>query len=140
MATSPHHGPDAHHGPDVRDLLAEPSPSPEARPLSVTDLFSIGIGPSSSHTVGPMKAAESFARELVGAGRAVARVEVELYGSLGATGRGHGTDKAVTWGLAGYHPRTCPAGVIATLVELSLIHISEPTRLGMISYAVFCLK
>lgn len=123
MATSPHHGPDAHHGPDphndpdVRDLLAQPSPSPEARPLSVTDLFSIGIGPSSSHTVGPMKAAESFARELVGAGRAVARVEVELYGSLGATGRGHGTDKAVTWGLAGYHPRTCPAGVIATLVE-----------------------
>ncbi|HZK05142.1 MAG TPA: L-serine ammonia-lyase [Actinomycetaceae bacterium] len=87
--------------------------------ISVTDLFSIGIGPSSSHTVGPMKAALHFARDAVSAARASgaepSRVVVELYGSLGATGIGHGTDRAVQWGLSGYHPRTCPDGVIADL-------------------------
>jgi len=103
--------------PGVRDLRAEPSPSPASRPLSVTDLFSIGIGPSSSHTVGPMKAARAFVLELLARGvTRVARVHVELYGSLGATGRGHGTDRAVVWGLAGHHPRSCPAEVITTLI------------------------
>lgn len=85
--------------------------------ISVTDLFSIGIGPSSSHTVGPMKAALHFARDAADHldGTAGARVDVELYGSLGATGRGHATDRAVLWGLAGYHPRTCPDAVISDL-------------------------
>ena len=100
---------------DATDLRALPTPLPE-RPLSVTDLFSIGIGPSSSHTVGPMKAALAFAREVVALARPVDRVTAELYGSLGATGRGHATDRAVIWGLAGHHPRTCPREVIEHLV------------------------
>ncbi|CAL9577266.1 L-serine dehydratase 1 [Streptomyces sp. enrichment culture] len=76
--------------------------------ISVFDLFSIGIGPSSSHTVGPMRAAGLFVRrlrneELLGS---VASVRAELYGSLGATGHGHGTPKAVLLGLEGDSPRT----------------------------------
>ena len=65
--------------------------------MSVFELFSIGIGPSSSHTVGPMRAAARFARHLADDGLLpdVARVRVELYGSLGATGAGHGTPGAV---------------------------------------------
>jgi L-serine dehydratase len=102
--------------PDATDLRALPTPLPE-RPLSVTDLFSIGIGPSSSHTVGPMRAALAFALEVVRLGRPVDRVTAELYGSLGATGRGHATDRAVIWGLAGHHPRTCPREVIEHLVD-----------------------
>ncbi|MEQ8495714.1 MAG: L-serine ammonia-lyase [Gammaproteobacteria bacterium] len=76
--------------------------------ISVFDLFTIGIGPSSSHTVGPMRAARRFAERLVAAGlrERVARVEVRLYGSLGATGRGHGTHRAVVLGLAGEAPET----------------------------------
>ena len=76
--------------------------------LSVFDLFKIGIGPSSSHTVGPMRAALRFAEglrrdELL---EATAGIKVELYGSLGATGKGHGSDKAVLLGLEGEHPET----------------------------------
>jgi L-serine dehydratase len=76
--------------------------------LSVFDLFKIGIGPSSSHTVGPMKAAAMFAQALSQDGMlaATARVEVRLYGSLGATGKGHGTDTAVMLGLEGLMPDT----------------------------------
>ncbi|MEU5366154.1 L-serine ammonia-lyase [Streptomyces sp. NPDC005925] len=76
--------------------------------VSVFDLFSIGIGPSSSHTVGPMRAARMFARRLRNEGLldAVASVRAELYGSLGATGHGHGTPKAVLLGLEGDSPRT----------------------------------
>ncbi|MGW2820717.1 L-serine ammonia-lyase [Streptomyces sp. NPDC001443] len=76
--------------------------------VSVFDLFSIGIGPSSSHTVGPMRAARMFARRLRGDGLlgSVASVRAELYGSLGATGHGHGTPKAVLLGLEGDSPRT----------------------------------
>ena len=68
--------------------------------LSVFDLFKIGIGPSSSHTVGPMKAAAMFVRRLEKATllAQVARVEAKLYGSLGATGKGHGTDTAIMLG------------------------------------------
>ncbi|MFE7934280.1 L-serine ammonia-lyase [Streptomyces sp. NPDC057456] len=76
--------------------------------ISVFDLFSIGIGPSSSHTVGPMRAARMFARRLRSEGLldSVASVRCELYGSLGATGHGHGTPKAVLLGLEGSSPRT----------------------------------
>ncbi|MEU4153626.1 L-serine ammonia-lyase [Streptomyces sp. NPDC026659] len=76
--------------------------------VSVFDLFSIGIGPSSSHTVGPMRAARMFARRLRNEGLldSVASVRCELYGSLGATGHGHGTPKAVLLGLEGASPRT----------------------------------
>ena len=74
--------------------------------ISVFDLFTIGIGPSSSHTVGPMRAARRFVEYLCDTGvrERVARVEVRLYGSLGATGRGHGTHRAVVLGLMGATP------------------------------------
>lgn len=76
--------------------------------VSVFDLFSVGIGPSSSHTVGPMRAAHRFVDQLVADGRLtdVARIRVELYGSLGATGAGHGTPGAVLLGLEGFAPET----------------------------------
>ena len=75
--------------------------------VSVFDLFKIGIGPSSSHTVGPMRAARLFALRLSHAPALLARtvrVQAQLYGSLGATGKGHGSDKAVLLGLAGHEP------------------------------------
>jgi L-serine dehydratase len=76
--------------------------------ISVFDLFSIGIGPSSSHTVGPMRAARMFAHRLKEDGvlAGTATVHAELYGSLGATGHGHGTPKAVLLGLEGNEPHT----------------------------------
>ncbi|MFF5315434.1 L-serine ammonia-lyase [Streptomyces massasporeus] len=76
--------------------------------ISVFDLFSIGIGPSSSHTVGPMRAARMFARRLRNEEllAPTTKVHAELYGSLGATGHGHGTPKAVLLGLEGDSPRT----------------------------------
>ena len=76
--------------------------------LSALDLFSVGIGPSSSHTVGPMRAARRFAAGLASSGlldRTV-RVDAQLYGSLGATGHGHGSDRAVLLGLEGEDPET----------------------------------
>jgi L-serine dehydratase len=73
--------------------------------LSVFDLYSIGIGPSSSHTVGPMRAANQFADDVVARHeRSVHRVRVELFGSLAATGAGHGTPGAVMLGLEGADP------------------------------------
>jgi L-serine dehydratase len=76
--------------------------------ISVFDLFSIGIGPSSSHTVGPMRAAHTFAEGLAADGllEDVTRVRAELFGSLGATGHGHGSDRAVVLGLLGERPET----------------------------------
>jgi len=76
--------------------------------VSVFDLFSVGIGPSSSHTVGPMRAAQMFVKRLDREGLLplVARVRAELFGSLGATGHGHGTPKAVLLGLEGHRPAT----------------------------------
>ena len=74
--------------------------------FSVFELFKIGIGPSSSHTVGPMKAAAAFADGLAATGAIgrVASVEVALLGSLAFTGKGHATDKAVILGLSGQRP------------------------------------
>lgn len=82
------------------------SPSTSAPYCGVFDLFKIGIGPSSSHSVGPMRAAEAFLGELRTSGRFddVARVQVDLYGSLALTGLGHGTDSAVLMGLTGEKP------------------------------------
>jgi L-serine dehydratase len=76
--------------------------------LSAFDLYSVGIGPSSSHTVGPMRAAKRFVDGLAAAGTlgTVSRVRAELFGSLGATGRGHGSAKAVVLGLEGEDPAT----------------------------------
>ncbi|SUX53919.1 L-serine ammonia-lyase [Chromobacterium vaccinii] len=74
--------------------------------ISVFDLFKIGIGPSSSHTVGPMRAARQFISRLEKDGQldATVRVSAEMFGSLGATGKGHGTDVAVLLGLQGEQP------------------------------------
>ncbi len=74
--------------------------------LSVLDLFWVGLGPSSSHTVGPMRIAKRFLREARKSGHLTAadRVEIELQGSLALTGIGHGTDKAVILGLLGFAP------------------------------------
>ncbi|WP_263138445.1 L-serine ammonia-lyase [Pseudomonas sp. RIT-PI-AD] len=87
--------------------------------LSVFDLFKIGIGPSSSHTVGPMRAAARFAEGLRDDGllNATASMRVELYGSLGATGKGHGSDKAVLLGLEGDHPDTVDTDSIPARLE-----------------------
>ncbi|MEV0939491.1 L-serine ammonia-lyase [Micromonospora wenchangensis] len=76
--------------------------------ISVFDLFSVGIGPSSSHTVGPMRAGRTFVAGLKADGllHTVTRVRAELFGSLGATGHGHGSDRAVLLGLAGESPET----------------------------------
>src|SRR5215471_12076426 len=76
--------------------------------ISAFDLFKIGIGPSSSHTVGPMRAAGMFTESLAAEGvtEGVAGLRVELFGSLGATGHGHGSVKAVVLGLSGEHPET----------------------------------
>lgn len=87
--------------------------------VSVFDLFKIGIGPSSSHTVGPMRAALMFATTLEQQGllERVHRVRAELYGSLGATGKGHGTDKGVLLGLMGEAPNTIDADSIESKVR-----------------------
>ncbi|WP_427311862.1 L-serine ammonia-lyase [Cupriavidus sp. H39] len=98
--------------------------------VSVFDLFKVGIGPSSSHTVGPMRAALMFAQGLERDGLLpqVGSVRVELYGSLGATGKGHGTDKGVILGLMGEAPDTIDPDAIDTRLaalrktrELSLL-------------------
>ncbi len=86
--------------------------------ISVFDLFSIGIGPSSSHTVGPMRAARTFAQGLLDRGELdrVTRVRAELFGSLGATGRGHGTDRAIVLGLMGERPETVDPATVGERV------------------------
>ena len=93
--------------------------------VSVFDLFSIGIGPSSSHTVGPMRAALRFVRRLPLTD--VAAVRVELYGSLGATGAGHGTPGAVVLGLEGAHPET----VDPDEAHARIAHVSSERRLRL---------
>ncbi len=90
--------------------------------VGVFDLFSIGIGPSSSHTVGPMRAAAVFAEELKASGDldSVASLRVDLYGSLAATGHGHGTMTAILLGLEGFHPeKILPAEVEERLAGIA---------------------
>jgi len=86
--------------------------------VSAFDLFKVGIGPSSSHTVGPMRAARLFVQRLAGDGQlpAVARLHGALYGSLGATGKGHGSDKAVLLGLLGEAPDTVDVDAVPALL------------------------
>ena len=97
--------------------------------VGVFDLFSIGIGPSSSHTVGPMRAAAVFAEELASSGvlERVASLRVDLYGSLAATGHGHGTMTAVLLGLEGYHPEL----ILPDEVEERLASIAETGTLQL---------
>ncbi|MCU1547896.1 MAG: serine dehydratase [Arthrobacter sp.] len=97
--------------------------------VGVFDLFSIGIGPSSSHTVGPMRAAAVFAEELKASGilDRVASLRVDLYGSLAATGHGHGTMTAILLGLEGFHPEL----ILPEEVEERLAAIAETGTLQL---------
>ena len=87
---------------------------------SLFDIFKIGPGPSSSHTIGPMRAGADFLERLAAlpAGKlsAAHHIEVELFGSLALTGKGHGTDRAVAAGLLGERPETCDVERLGTLL------------------------
>lgn len=87
--------------------------------ISVLDLFTIGIGPSSSHTVGPMRAASSFTRQLAQGDntKAIHSLRCDLYGSLAATGKGHSTDTAIILGLMGNEPETVNVSDIESMLE-----------------------
>ena len=85
--------------------------------LSVFDVFSIGIGPSSSHTVGPMKAAFDFAQSLGDALHNVTHIHIELFGSLGQTGIGHGTGKAIILGLSGFQPEQIEIDIVERIMK-----------------------
>ncbi|MET0136878.1 MAG: L-serine ammonia-lyase [Sphingobium sp.] len=89
---------------------------PEAATFSVADIFAVGIGPSSSHTVGPMLAAKRFAQDLASEGADVVGLRCDLFGSLALTGRGHRTDDAVMLGLAGYEPGTVDPDRISSIL------------------------
>ena len=82
--------------------------------LSVFDIFKIGVGPSSSHTMGPWLAALKFIESI---DSNFDKIEVHLFGSLSKTGKGHGTDLAVMLGLEGYHPKTIDTALINTRVD-----------------------
>jgi L-serine dehydratase len=98
--------------------------------ISVLELFKIGIGPSSSHTVGPMRAARLFAADLEAAGvlEKAEAVKAELFGSLGATGRGHGSDKAVILGLLG----ETPEGVDVEGIPARVAQVRRDGRLALL--------
>jgi L-serine dehydratase len=87
--------------------------------ISVCDLFTIGIGPSSSHTVGPMRAAKRFVERLERSGllAKVSRIQVHLYASLALTGKGHGTDVALLLGLQGQTPESVDIDALPKMVE-----------------------
>lgn len=93
--------------------------------ISIFDLFSIGIGPSSSHTVGPMKAARQFTANL---NKTTARIQVEVFGSLAFTGKGHGTDFAILLGLEGHSPDLIDPDLIkpraAEILEQKTLRVS----------------
>ncbi|WP_448664500.1 L-serine ammonia-lyase [Sphingomonas sp. CJ20] len=95
--------------------------------IGLADLFTIGIGPSSSHTVGPMRAAFAFAEAALTRGQPHS-VSCELFGSLALTGRGHATDSAVILGLAGFQPESVDPDAVPTL--LATIRAEGTLRLG----------
>ncbi len=104
------------------------------QPISVFDMIKVSVGPSSSHTMGPWRAAEYFLRELQNAAKlsSVVRIQVELFGSLAKTGRGHGTDIAVLMGLCGHAPTTCDTNEIDTIVQ----RIREEEQLNLFQQRV----
>jgi len=97
--------------------------------ISVFEIFKIGIGPSSSHTVAPMKAANVFLQQLKSANslEKIARIQVTLYGSLALTGKGHGTDRAIIMGLMGELPNTIDPDTIDT--QLTEIRLHQQIKL-----------
>ncbi|QDV45000.1 L-serine dehydratase 1 [Stieleria neptunia] len=97
--------------------------------LSVFDMFKIGVGPSSSHTMGPWRAARQFVDELGSKTGSVKRIAVDLYGSLAKTGKGHGTDVAVQLGLSGHDPTTIDVDLITPSIRE--IASRQTIRLGV---------
>src|SRR6187402_293810 len=87
--------------------------------ISVFDMLKIGVGPSSSHTLGPWRAAERFLNELINDYdiNSIKRVKVDLYGSLSLTGKGHATDLAVMLGLSGQDPEYIPIQSIDWIIK-----------------------
>lgn len=85
--------------------------------LSIFELFSIGVGPSSSHTIGPMKASSRFLRDIPFDYATITSVKIELFGSLALTGKGHWTDKACLLGLSGYEPDTIDPDIMNEVIE-----------------------
>ncbi|MDK2123845.1 L-serine ammonia-lyase [Parachitinimonas caeni] len=106
--------------------------------ISVFDLFKIGIGPSSSHTVGPMRAAKRFVEGIAnkGALAAVRSVKAELFGSLGQTGKGHGSPKAVMLGLLGDEPDT----VETDHVPATIARIEQEQRINLLGQHVIAFN
>ncbi|HEV7379104.1 MAG TPA: L-serine ammonia-lyase, partial [Dyadobacter sp.] len=116
--------------------------------ISVFDIFKIGIGPSSSHTLGPWRAAQQFLnviRQSIGLQK-VQSVKVFLYGSLAKTGKGHGTDIAVILGLAGYDPVTIVTkdidAVVADIIKNAAISLAGDCQIQFVPKqdVVFCMK
>ncbi|RLA34333.1 MAG: L-serine ammonia-lyase [Gammaproteobacteria bacterium] len=104
--------------------------------ISVFDIFKIGIGPSSSHTVGPMKAARAFTVQLAESAAAVDNIQVTLHGSLAYTGKGHGTDSAIILGLMGCEPETLDPDAVDDM--LRAVHSSgrlNVSGIGDISFS-----
>lgn len=101
-------------------VAGEISAQDAVRPLSVFDMFRVGVGPSSSHTVGPLRAGYAFTRHAKTwvADKEPTRVHITLYGSLGSTGRGHWTDRAVLIGLAGYRAESVPVETVDTIMDV----------------------
>ncbi|MCQ9325459.1 L-serine ammonia-lyase [Neisseria dentiae] len=97
--------------------------------ISIFDMFKVGIGPSSSHTVGPMKAGKQFIDDLIRQGRLqdTDHIRVDVYGSLSLTGLGHGTDTAIIMGLAGYSPDNVDIDLIPTFIA----DVKESGRLAI---------
>jgi L-serine dehydratase len=99
------------------------------RSISIADLFQIGVGPSSSHTVGPMKAAYRFAQAALADGRHPARVRCTLHGSLALTGLGHSTDKAILLGFSGRLPDTVDPDaidlIVADILKTGQLHFGD---------------
>jgi L-serine dehydratase len=103
---------------------------------SIFELFKIGPGPSSSHTIGPMKAAKQFVLALADLsdellGKATG-VEVQLYGSLSLTGKGHGTDRSVAAGLLGWEPESCDTDALTALLSVA----GEQYQLAVADYQI----
>lgn len=109
---------------------------------SVFDIYKIGPGPSSSHTIGPMRAANDFLTHLQGFDSAESpmRIEVELFGSLAMTGKGHGTDRAVAVGLLGEHPESCNIQYLAEILSNSAQEYHLPPEYGDISFSANSIR
>lgn len=104
--------------------------------ISIFDIFKIGIGPSSSHTVGPMKAAREFVNRLAQADAQVEKLEVSLHGSLAFTGKGHGTDSAILLGLSGEEPETIdPDAADTILTDIRSENRLDLPDIGVIDFA-----